>query len=256
MSFHLALITGATGGLGAALCQVLHEQGIPLLLTGRDAEKLAKLGNQYSAQTIPCDIRSRAPLLDVIRERTPDLVINNAGFALYGDATSHPTKDQLDIFEVNGGAVLDITLEAARALQREQKSGVILNISSAAAPFSFPGLAVYAAAKAFISALSLSLDAELRPHGICVLTALPGQIATPFASRAAARPLPRHPQAIDPTKAAQLLWKQILSRKPLQIIDWRYRLALRFARLLPRGLVERHLAQEIQGRLLYPINNQ
>ncbi|MDE3046155.1 MAG: SDR family NAD(P)-dependent oxidoreductase [Verrucomicrobiota bacterium] len=96
MTFRLALVTGATGGLGSALSDLLAKENIPLLLTGRDPEKLNVLARQYNAQAIVCDLRNRAPLIAAIHTHSPDLIINNAGFAHYGDALSRPTKDQCE----------------------------------------------------------------------------------------------------------------------------------------------------------------
>jgi hypothetical protein len=235
--FEHALLTGATGGLGQELTKILLREQIPLTRTGRDASKCQI--------EIPCDLLRPEPILQFIEEKAPDLVINNAGFTLYGDAIN---RSQQEIFEVNASAVFKITLAAAKRLKELGRSGVVLNVSSAAALLSFPGMATYAAAKAFVASFSQSLDAEMRPYGIRVLTTLPGPIKTPFASHAAGHPYKESPLSLSAQRAANRIWKQILSKKNYQIIDWRTRLLLQLARLLPRKQVENYLHKEIINR--------
>jgi hypothetical protein len=245
----LALLTGATGGLGYSLASLLHKKKIPLLLTGRDPQKLAQMGAEFQARTLLLDLKHRQPLLDLIRSEAPDLVINNAGYALYGDALSHTTQEALDQLEINGAALLEITLEAARTLKAQNLPGTILNISSVAGEYTFPSMAIYAAAKAFVTSLSQSLDYEMRPYNIHILAALPGQIATPFATRAANKQHLPHMHAMNPDTVAAALWRQIQTQKPYEIIDWRYRLSLSLSRLFPKDWISLYLRRSIQKRI-------
>ncbi len=246
-----ALITGATGGLGQALAKLLHQQGISLLLTGRDTEKLVVMEKEYGAEILPLNLASdRKPLIDWIRQKTPDLVINNAGYAYYGDILSHTAAQELAVLEVNANALLEITLEAARALKEKKLPGTILNVSSVAGEYTFPGMAVYAAAKAFVTSFSQSIDFEMRSSDIRVLVALPGAIETGFARHASRNSgFENHSQAMDSAHVAKLIWNQIHAQRPYQIIDWRYGFSLFFSRFLPKEWLSRSLYKTILSRL-------
>lgn len=235
MNFKLALLTGATGGLGQALTKIIQAQHIPLIRSGRGADC-----------DMAVDLLHPQPLLDLICDRVPDLVINNAGFTLYGDALSHP---QEEIFAVNAKATFAITLAAAEALRKKGKPGVILNVSSAASLLPFPGMATYAAAKAFVASFSQSFDAEMKPYGIRILTTLPGQINTLFATRAAGKPYQPTYFSMSAESAARLIWKQILQKKPYQVIDGPTRWLIKLAALLPQELVNKYLFKEINNRI-------
>lgn len=255
MRFERALITGASSGLGKALCEKLNAHGISLIITGRDRHKLEELARALGSHTIieSADLSNaeeRKKIVRLIHTYEPDLIINNAGFGLYGDALSHSTQDQLEIIEVNATAAFELTLEAARSLRKKNRTGTILNISSAASFFIYPTFAAYAAAKACVTSFSQALDAELSPLGIRVLTACPGQMNTPFRSRAAKG----HPQkktvgtmSIDQA-VSHLLW-QIEKGKRLYIFDWRYKFLIFLGKyLVPTRLQEKLLIRSLSKR--------
>lgn len=250
----VALVTGATSGLGKALCQLLASKNIPLIITGRDEEELKNLGQLLTVPviTLPANLskeEDRKKVIDLIREYTPDLVINNAGFGLYGEALSHTTEEQMDILRVNGNAVLELTLEAARSLKTAGKPGTILNISSAAAFFVFPRFSVYAAVKGFVKQFSMALDIELSPYGIRVLTACPGQIKTAFRARASKGRSQRPGRyAMCLKSAAEHIWHQIQTGKRVFVFDKRYQLMVFLSRWAPECLVQKFLSRSMQER--------
>lgn len=143
--FSLALVTGASSGIGEALARLLASQGINLLITGRDENRLKELAQELqmhvnvTAFTADlADEKGRRSMEEIILKHVPELVINNAGFGLYGDTLNHPIPEQLKILTVNGNAVLEFTLYAAEALIAQNKTGTILNVSSAASYYIFP----------------------------------------------------------------------------------------------------------------------
>lgn len=250
-----ACITGATHGLGKALTEALAKRGYFLLLSGRSKQTLDEMRSQLKAhvEIVPCDLAKeseRSILIEAIREFKPTLMINNAGFGLYGPALNHSVEEQIEIAEVNALVPLQLTLETARVLQAHQAQGTILNISSAAAFFVFPEFATYSASKAFVNQFSLALDLELAPSGIRILTACPGQFQTGFRSRASKGRDTRSPQNGMPVDAVvQAILHQIETGKPLQIIDWKYHLAVRIARLFPYRLLAPFLQKAIRARI-------
>lgn len=252
----LALITGASSGLGKALSHLLSKRGIPLILTARNEEKLKKaaLDLPSSTQILRCDLthpEDRKELIRLIRKRQPDLIINDAGFGLYGPALSQQMRDLQDMVEVNISALMEISIEAARTLVKVKKKGTILNISSAAAFFSYPTFCVYAATKAFVNSFSLGFDKEMKKLGVRILTSCPGQIDTDFRKRASGN-FPQKKDRITMTaeSAAELILKQVALGKALSIIDWRYRLAIALSRILPQSFLQALLEKNIKARYL------
>lgn len=254
MEFHLALVTGATSGIGEALCRLLASKGIGLILTGRNSKKLdllrQELERSVRIQTCVCDLAKQEDLqemIELIKQQAPDLIVNNAGIGIYGKALENSVDEQLGLLDVNARAPLQITLEAAAVLKKLSQKGTIVNVASAAAFQPGPGFSVYASSKAFLVLFSESLDIELAPEGIRVLAACPGMVSTSFQSRAARKPLaPNTRFMMSAEYAAKQIWKQIQQGKCVRLFDWRYRLA----HFMVHYLLPRHLAGKmVQKRL-------
>lgn len=256
LTFSKALVTGASSGIGEALCHLLASKGIALIITGRNGERLEALKDQLTVPVtcFTADLSTkegRSKTIEHIHAQTPDLVVNNAGFGLYGEALSHSTAKQVEIVDVNVTAYLEIMLEAARTLTANRKKGVILNVSSSAAFEVFPSLAVYAASKAFINSCSQAFDFEMAPLGVRVLAACPGMVNTSFSERASSSQSKVNvdPLSMTPEFAAEEIWWQIQSQNPLHIFNWKYRLAVMFGSLFPTRWVASILKKRIDERL-------
>ncbi len=248
-------MTGASSGLGRALAHALAKKGVALILTGRNEEHLLSLVQELPTPThylaldlgLPAD---RHKLIVELEKASPDLIINNAGFGLYGDAISYPLQDQINMIDVNITAVVEISLATAQNWKNKQQKGIILNVSSAAAFFSYPTFAIYAASKSFVLNFSTALDQELSDYGIRVLTVCPGQIDTEFRTRASNH----FPQQTDlwtmsAEKSADLILTQIAKRQRSLIIDWRYQWAVALSRLIPMNILSKLLARRISKRM-------
>jgi short-subunit dehydrogenase len=250
----LALVTGASGGLGKALCIALAHQGIELIAVARNQNALSALQQELTVPVtiLPIDLshpQEREPLIELIHRTSPDVVINNAGFGLYGPILSHPASSMAEMIEVNIQALAHITIEASRALIASKKKGTILNISSAAAFFSYPTFATYAASKRFVLQFSEALDEELSPQGVRVLTVCPGQIATGFRARASSHfPQQEDAYTLSQEKAARLILKQIEQGARSRVIDNRYRLMVYLSRLIPQRLLMKILSRSLSHR--------
>lgn len=251
--FSLALVTGASSGIGAALCRLLAQKGIPLLMIARDKSRLEQLAHELSVvpvTVLAADLATdegRGKVVAAIHQYMPDLVVNNAGFGFYGEALAHPTNENLEMVDLNIKALLALTLEAARMLISEGKKGTILNISSASDLLVFPGFAVYAATKAFVTQFSQSMDVEVKPKGVRVLVACPGVVRTAFRKRASGTEgVPSGPGAMDVNFAAQQLWQQIEKGRGLHYFDFKTRVLIFLARfVLPRSLVNKFLFKTV-----------
>lgn len=257
MMFRLALVTGATSGIGTAVCERLAQQGIALLATGRNLERLQELQQQLSPHVsikiLAADLiqtEDRARIIQWIHQEKPDLVINNAGFGLYGEALSYTTLEQAEVLEVNGQAVLEITLEAARTLRTFNQEGVILNVSSAAGFQVLGYSAVYAASKAFINSFSQAFDFECRPYGIRVLTLCPGMVETNFQQRAGGKKQPREKAVMTAAFVAEKIWQQIQTGQSIQIINWIYRLAYFLSYFVPTRVIAAFSKKVLSARIM------
>lgn len=256
-NFSLALVTGATSGIGEELCRLLADKGINLIITGRNNDKLKQLVDELSDQVavtpFSADLRfmeDRALLVEKIHRFVPDLVINNAGYGIYGHTLAHETSESIDLLEVNAAAVAELTIEAARTLASHKRKGVILNISSVASFFPFPNLAMYAASKAFVTSFSESFDGEMEPFGIRILTACPGQVDTSFTERAGGtKSAFERKRSMTAEYAAKQIWDQIDNEKPVKIFNNAYWIMSWFNRLIPRSLLKRILKKHIASRL-------
>lgn len=242
---NLALVTGASSGIGAALCRLLARKGINLYITGRNQERLHDIAEELralvnvKADTFDLAIpEHRNILIANIRELKPYLIVNNAGFGLYGAALDHATKEQMELLEVDAAAVLEISLEAARTLIDAKQKGVILNVSSAAAFTFYPNFSVYAASKAFVNHFSECFDFEVSPHGIRVLAACPGMVNTKFGERASKNRLNKK-YSLSMLKmtaeyAAEQIWWQIVNEKQTYVFDWKYRFMISLSSIIPK----------------------
>ncbi len=256
--FQCALVTGATSGLGEALSYFLASQKIPLIITGRNTERLASLKKELSrsvqVQAFSIDLKDpiqRAELIQEIQKSSPDLVINNAGLGYYGPVIENPTQDQMEIIDVNVSALTEITIEAAKSLKQQKKKGIILNISSASAFMAFPMLSIYAATKAYVNAFSQGLDDELSSFGIRVLCACPGQIATEFRFRSSrGKTRLRTPFTMTKEEAVKQLWMQIQKEKPVVIFNWAYRLQVFLVKFIPQKWLNPILKKMILEKIL------
>jgi len=255
--YKLALITGASSGIGKALSIALANEKIDLILTGRDQSQLSHLASylrpHVNVSFICIDLSNQndlEKLKKLIYEKTPDLVVNSAGIGLYGDALTYDNSTQLKILAVNSAALTEITLDAARALKSKSKKGTILNISSAAAFFTFPSFSIYAASKAYVNNFSKSLDAELKKDKIRVFVACPGQVDTNFGKNAG-RTAPKKPSklAMNPQDAAKELMYQLKYDLPVHVFDWRTRYLIFVSKWLPKSIIQKILRKSVLSRI-------
>lgn len=253
----LAFITGASSGIGTALVRLLASEKIALILTGRDEEALSKLSEEAkglgapSVEYFTADLATKEGIeiaQQSIYSHTPDLIINNAGFGLYGDVSMLELAKQQEIIDLNVSAVFELSAAAVKTLLAAEKEGVIMNISSMAAFPPFPGFSVYSASKQFINHFSLCLDYEVRSKDIRVLVACPGVVHSKFRERAGGAPTtPKAAGVMSAEYAAEQIWWQIKKRKKLYIFNWRYRWLVRMTKILPKAVIAGMLHQVVRA---------
>lgn len=253
-NFYHALVTGASSGIGEAISRLLSSNGIALTISGRNVEKLENLAKELpNTKILPADLATgegRDKVRKAIETEKYDLVINNAGFGIYGDAADLPIDKQVESLIVNSQAVLELTLAAINAMRKSGCQGTVVNISSAASFFVLPGMAVYTATKAFVTNFSEALDFENEKHGIRVLASCPGVVATDFRKRAGG-PSSYPRGTMTQEYAAEQVWKQIGSGQRVRVFNWHYRfLAFISRHLIPTSLSAKMAYKGIQKDIL------
>ncbi len=181
----VALVTGASAGLGVEFARQLSKRGHRLVLVARRKERLEELAKELgNARAVAIDLSKSnavAKLMADVEENgeTVDLLVNNAGFGLIGRFAELDAKRERQMIDLNVGTLTDLCRAVAPAMIR-RKSGAILNVASTAAFQAGPGMGVYFATKAFVLSLSEALHEELKPHGVRVSCLCPGPTRTEF----------------------------------------------------------------------------
>jgi len=189
----VALITGASEGLGVEFAKLFSERGHDLALVARRGDRLEALADEIAAQgkarpiVVALDLAGAdAPgnLMSALAQAGAkvEYLVNNAGYGLNGPFADLPLGDQLGMIDVNVRALTALAYQFLPDL-RECRGG-LLNVASIAALAPGPGMAVYYASKAFVLSLSEALAEELRPAQVRVTALCPGPVVTGFQKRA------------------------------------------------------------------------
>ncbi len=216
----VALVTGASSGIGAAVARLLAGRGLRLALVARRADRLEQLAAQLCAAggeavPVPADLTSapgRAAALEVVERKLGaiDVLVNNAGFGWYGYADEMAPAVALNMLELNAAAVVDLTLPILGRMRR-RGSGHVINVSSIAGSLPSQGVALYCATKAFLDAFSSALHRELRGSGVQVSLIKPGPVLSEFYRSAARQPgggqVPALRFAIRAERVAERIWR-------------------------------------------------
>src|SRR5262249_3883946 len=189
----VALITGASAGIGTALAHVFADHGHDLVLIARREQRLFELAESIAAKggrkPACCAIDlARPSAIALIRDfldrdgAEPMNLVNNAGFGLVGPASEIDQDEQLAMIDLNVRSLAELSLAFVTSLERHK--GGILNVASVAGFVSGPGMAVYYATKAFVLSFSEALHVELKSRGVRVTALCPGPVRTEFRERA------------------------------------------------------------------------
>lgn len=195
-------ITGAGRGLGRSLAKAFDAEGARLVLgarTSTEVDELAsELGDAIAVQTdvrIPREVQS---LVDAAMGEFGklDVMINNAGVAVYGPVGSYEPEEIDAIIDTNVKGVIYCS-QAAFNVMKDRREGFIINISSIAGKLHLPNESVYSASKWAVNGYTGTLWLEARKHGIKVATICPGGINTPFWHTQEFLP---YPEQLDPER--------------------------------------------------------
>jgi len=182
----VAIVTGATAGIGAATARALHAAGYRVFGTYRKPPATKIPGVDYVACDVTSDLAVDAAVREVLAQAGRiDLLVNNAGVGLMGAAEESSIEQAKSIFDVNLFGVVRTT-NAVLPVMRKQRSGRIVNISSVMGLIPSPFMALYSASKHAVEGYSQALDHEVRVGGIRVVLVEPSYTRTTFESNALA----------------------------------------------------------------------
>jgi short-subunit dehydrogenase len=244
----LALVTGATAGIGKAFTVRLANDGWDLVLVARDKERLDEfcrsLSSTYSIQAspLPADLTVDADVQRVeerLRTEAFDLVVNNAGLSLNTPFLKSTVEQELYLLNLNVHAVMRLT-HAALPGMVTRRSGNIINVSSVSGfAATMPG-STYPASKAWVIHFSESVALSVARFGVKVLALCPGFTRSEFHSRA----------GIDMTKTPGWMWlqapevvddalKDLRKGKTVSVPNWKYKVLVSIMRHTPTRLLRR-----------------
>lgn len=181
-----ALITGASSGIGREMAIVLSEKGYDLILVARRKKRLEELKKQLKTDVkiMALDVSSTfncMKLYNKVKSEDIEIVINNAGFGVFGEFTETKLDQELDMIDTNIKAVHTLTKLFLKDM-KEKDRGYILNVASSAAFLPGPLMASYYASKAYVLHLTEAISEELRKNQshVYVGTFCPGPVDTEF----------------------------------------------------------------------------
>lgn len=192
----VALVTGASSGIGREIARVAAADGHDVVLVARSEDALTALAGELDAahgdrtRVVPADLSLREGVSRVVEaversELAVDVLVNAAGYGLYGDFLETEIDAELGMIDLNVGAVTALTKAFARRMA-DRGGGRILNIASTAAFQPGPRMSVYYATKAYVLSFSAALAVELEGTGVTVTCLAPGPTESGFQDTARA----------------------------------------------------------------------
>lgn len=185
MTQRIALVTGASSGIGRATAKLFAEKGFYVFVMARRIRRLEQIRSKH-IEPIQLDVTNAEAINKAVAHITStkgriDVLVNNAGYGCLGAIECVSMEDAHHQFEVNVFGYARF-MQAVLPHMRVQKSGCIINISSILGKIAIPGFGWYAASKHAIEALSESLRGEVKNLGIDIVVIAPGLIKTEFAT--------------------------------------------------------------------------
>jgi uncharacterized protein len=249
----VVLVTGASSGIGAELAGQLAALGHDLVLVARRAERLEQLATALNAEhgvdalAVPTDLADAAQrhqLIASVRasEKFVAGLCNNAGFGSYARVVDVDPETEAAMVQVNVAAVHELTLAFVGPMVARH-AGAILNVASLAAFQPVPGMATYAASKAFVQSFSEALHAELAGTGVSCTVLAPGPVPTEFG-------------AVAGSESAESLVPGFVSEAPEEVAAAAVRGMLRGRRSVVPGAATKALAtggRHVPRSILLPV---
>ena len=232
----LAVVTGASSGIGEAIARKLAAQGLRVVLVARRRERLETLAEEIRAdggtvRILTADLTCEADRVRLCEEAgTADVLVNNAGLGWYGYGNEMSWKTALEMLQVNIEAVVQLSLSFLSRM-RQRNTGHIINIGSISGSIPSQGIALYGATKSFLDNFTTALYRELTGTRVHVSVVRAGAVRTEFGEAALAREngghVPTEYVGVSAEHVAGQIWKLLLRPKRviyvpgwLQVVPW------------------------------------
>lgn len=225
----VAVVTGASSGIGAATARRLTREGLQVVLIARRQDRLNELATQINqeggrAYTIPADLSKeddRARVFERVCEQHThaDILVNNAGLGWYGYGADMPWSTALEMLQVNVDAVVQLSL-LFLVKMRERDAGHIINVGSISGCLPSQGVALYGATKSFLDGFTTALYREMQGTRVHVSVVRAGPVITEFCEKAANKEggfhVPTERLGVMPEVVADRIWS--LLQHPRRVI--------------------------------------
>jgi short-subunit dehydrogenase len=254
----VAVITGASMGIGESMARLFLQEGAKVVLCARDLARTRaaeqRIGGGTSTLSLSCDVSQRGQVEAVVAETVKrfgriDIWVNNAGYGLNDAVAEMDMAELRRMFDTNLFGAIEC-MQAVVPVMRKQGGGDIVNISSVSGHISTPYMSGYAATKHAMNAIGKAARMELQRQNINVLTVCPGYIATDFVKNMVKGKRPERvgssvKYAVGPEVVAQATLKGLLKRKREVIVPRIYKLFINMYHTLP-GVVEKQIRKALR----------
>ena len=250
------LITGASSGIGREFSKLFAEKGYRLVITARREKNLAELKKMYpenNVEVIPCDLGSEAGaeyLYNEVKKRSikVDILINNAGFGLFGEFYETDIEKEKKMIDLSVKALVELSKYFLQEML-DRNSGRILNVASIAAFQPGPYMSVYYASKAFVLSFSEALRNEVRNTGVCISVLCPGPVETEFekSSELTKSKLFSKLKPVTAEKVAYAGYRGLMKNRAVIIPGFFNRAAITAGTFVPTG-IKVNIARKIQEK--------
>jgi len=247
MARPIALVTGASSGIGAAFAEYLAEIGHDLVLTARDRDRLEERAQELrvrfsiEVEVIKSDLATNEGIKTIElrlenRSRPIDVLINNAGFGINKSFSVSDRQSENDLLDVLVRAPMRLMHSVLPGMQ-ERDNGTIINVSSVAGWIAGGS---YSAAKSYLTVMSESLNTELRGTNVRVHALCPGFTRTEFHQRGRMRMsgLPDF-MWLDTRTVVEAAWQNALRGRAVSVPGFQYKALTFLIRIVPRSVVRR-----------------
>src|SRR4029077_9318525 len=254
----VAVITGASMGIGEAIAKLFLQEGAKVVLCSRDLGRTQaaeqRIGGGANTMSVACDVNRRDQVDALVKATVAkfgriDIFVNNAGFGLNDAAADMDMAEFRRMFDTNLFGAVEC-IQAVVPIMRQQDCGDIVNISSVSGYISTPYMSGYAATKHAMNAIGKAARMELMRHNINVLTVCPGYIATDFVKNMTKGKNPQRvgssvKYAVTPDVVADATLQGLLKRKREVIVPRGYRWIIKLYQASP-SIVERTIRKRLK----------
>ncbi len=237
-----ALITGASSGIGLELARVFAREGFDLVLVARNQKRLEEIARELKSvqvRVIAADLsRPEAPAEVFAAVPKADVLVNNAGYGLFGKFTETPLAAELSMMQLNMATLVALTKLYLPGMVAA-KSGKICNVASTAAFQPGPLMAIYYATKAFVLSFSEAIANELKGTGVTVTALCPGPTTSGFQEQAKMEDsgLVKGKKMMDARTVAEAGYKGLMAGKTIVIPGFMNSLMARSVGFVPRSMI-------------------